>query len=75
LLNDRNLQKKTNKKTHKVTYEVSNDRNFQTKHIKKHVPSSLAQVHLTNDVGTFFIVIKVENGLTWFLICFSKKKI
>jgi len=49
------LQRKTNKKTLKATYEVSNDRNFQTKQIKKHIsPSSLAQFHLTNyDVGTF----------------------
>jgi len=49
------------------------------KQIKKHVrPSSLAHFHLTNyDVCVFFVhfvEIKVENGLTWFLICFSKKK-
>jgi len=28
----------------------------------------------TNAVFGSFVEIKLENGLTWFLICFSKKK-
>jgi len=39
----------------------------------------LAHFHLTNyDVYGFWLrfeEIKVENGFTWFLICFAKKKI
>jgi len=35
LLYDQNLRRKTNQKSRKVTYEVLNDRNFQTKQIKK----------------------------------------
>jgi len=49
LLYDQNLQRKTNNKPRRVTYKVLNDRNLQTKQIKKHVsPSSLAHLHLTN---------------------------
>jgi len=43
LLHYQNLQRKTNNKPRKVTYEVLNDRNLQTKQMKKHVsPNSLA---------------------------------
>jgi len=43
------ISKEKQIKTRNVTYELSNDRNFPTKLIKKHVSSSsLAQFHLTN---------------------------
>jgi len=75
-------------KTRKLTYEVYNCCMIEIckeKQIKKHVsPSSLAHVHLTNyevikaywtyAVFVRFVERKVENRLTWFFICFSKKK-